>query len=130
MSGSTGLPTILVIQKCTKMKKILTLILLLGFAVSCDCGCYSWEDASPEEALLVSQRYLKVQGGYDDGGHMRTYKLIIRKWSYEGHEYLEFAKEGHYGQGWVHDPNCSGCTKPVQTVSSISSEYEKMFGTK
>ena len=112
------------------MKKILTLILLLGFAVSCDCGCYSWKDASPEEALLVSQKHLKVQGGYDDNEHMRTYKLNVRKWFYEGHEYLEFNEEGYYGRGWIHDPNCSGCIKSVKPALSISSEYEKMFGTK
>lgn len=95
-------------------------------AVSCDCGCtYSVVEAPPETALMVSQTLYKVQGGYDDRGKMREYILAVRKWKFEGHDYLELHG---WESGWVHDPKCEACqNSPKSSTSTDLSEYENLF---
>lgn len=97
-------------------------------AVGCDCTCTDIVEAPPETALLVSQTHYKVQGGYDDRGKMREYMLSVRKWKFEGHDYLEF---NGWNSGWEHNPNCEACQgspRSSTVTTTSSSEYEKLFG--
>ena len=106
---------------------LIFIAITMTVAVSCDCGCTSEiVEAPPETALMVSQTLYKVQGGYDDRGEMREYWLSVRKWKFEGHDYLEF--DG-WKSGWEHNPNCEACQgSPRSSASSDVSEYEKLFG--
>lgn len=33
-------------------------------------------------------------------------EYFVREFTYKGHRYLEFKDNYHYGQGFVHDPDC------------------------
>lgn len=54
--------------------------------------------------------------------------LYVNKWSYEGHDYLEFVAQSP--GGWIHDPNCEACAMAghVENRDDFLSEYEKLFG--
>lgn len=107
----------------------LVIILGLGLLTSCDCGCGRWEDAPPETALLRSAEKWKVQAGADDHGKMKYRYLLVWKWTYEGHDYLEF-KQADYYSGWQHDPNCRACESGHKSTSSSGlTDYQLSFGT-
>lgn len=49
--------------------------------------------------------------------------LFVRKFTYNGHNYIEFKDNTMYGQGYVHDPDCPCHQRVAQTLS----EWDKLI---